>query len=120
MVVKGVIALFFRVQSRVGDKLLRIFGVCPQDGTAVLKGLSITGNQIKYDLRYTRTPTYFAIFTNNIWSYLLWSPVSGGDGTFFYPMTDGPLASSPVETRPIEALRAQKCGFPIYYISMSR
>ena len=29
------------------------------------------GGDIKYDLRYEQKPIYFAIFTNNIWSYLL-------------------------------------------------
>ena len=36
---------------------------------------SITGEHSKYDKRYTQKPTYFPIFTNNIWSCLLWSPV---------------------------------------------
>ena len=36
---------------------------------------SVTGGHIKQDLRYTQKPIYFSIFTNNIWSYLLWSPV---------------------------------------------
>ena len=31
--------------------------------------------RIKYDLRYTQRPTYVPIFTDNSWSYLLWSPV---------------------------------------------
>ena len=35
-----------------------------------------TGDHTKYDLRYTQKATYFSIFTNNIWSYLLWSPVN--------------------------------------------
>ena len=32
-----------RVQSRFGDKLLGIWLVCPQNGTAVLKGLTTLG-----------------------------------------------------------------------------
>ena len=30
----------------------------------------------KQDLRYTQTPVYLAVSTNNIWSCLLWSPVT--------------------------------------------
>ena len=42
----------------------------------MLHTLLFTGDHIKYDLGYLYTKTiYFAIFTNNIWSYLLWSPV---------------------------------------------
>ena len=36
---------------------------------------TITGGHSKYDLRLTQKPLYFAIFTNNIWSYLLCPPV---------------------------------------------
>ena len=36
---------------------------------------TITGGHSKQDLRYKQKPTYFPIFTNNIWSYLQWSPV---------------------------------------------
>ena len=39
--------------------------------------LTITGGHIKLDLRYTQKTIYSPIFTNNIWSYLLWSPVIG-------------------------------------------
>ena len=34
-----------------------------------------TGDQIKWDLRYTQKPIYFHVFTNKIRSYLLWPPV---------------------------------------------
>ena len=37
--------------------------------------LLLRGGHIKQDLRYTQKPMYFSIFTNNSWSYLLWSPV---------------------------------------------
>ena len=33
----------------------------------------LRGGHSKYDLRYTQKPTYFPIFTDNIWSFLLWS-----------------------------------------------
>ena len=36
---------------------------------------AITGDDIKQDLLlYTLKPKYFAILSNNIWSYLLWPP----------------------------------------------
>ena len=42
----------------------------------LISAINITGDHIKQDLRYTqKKPIYFAFFTNNIWSYLLWSPV---------------------------------------------
>ena len=42
---------------------------------------SITGDHTKCDLRYTQnTIRHSAIFTNNIWSYLLWSPVNSMRG----------------------------------------
>ena len=48
----------------------------PLPGTAVEKNkTAITGDHSKQDLRYTQKPIYFPILTNNIWSYLLWSPV---------------------------------------------
>ena len=36
---------------------------------------SITGDHIKWDLWYTQKPIYLPVFTNNIWTYLLWPPV---------------------------------------------
>ena len=35
---------------------------------------TITEGNIKQDLRYAQKSIYFAIFTHNTWSYLLWSP----------------------------------------------
>ena len=37
--------------------------------------LVLRGGHSKQDLRYTQKPIYFIIFTNNVWSYLPWSPV---------------------------------------------
>ena len=34
----------------------------------------VRGARVKQDLRYTQKPIYIHIFTNTIWSYLLWSP----------------------------------------------
>ena len=38
------------------------------------KNSAITGDHSKYGLRYKQKPIYLPTFTNNIWSYLLWSP----------------------------------------------
>ena len=42
---------------------------------ACLVSATITGDYSKQDLWYTQKPTYLVFLTNNIWSYLLWSPV---------------------------------------------
>ena len=64
----GGISTLLGPQSRCGDKSLGIKLVCPQIGTAVLKGLNRTYG--------THKNIYFAIFTtinsSNIWSYVLW------------------------------------------------
>ena len=36
--------------------------------------IAIPGDRSKWDLRYPQEPIYFAISTDNIWSYLLWPP----------------------------------------------
>ena len=38
-------------------------------------GATITGDRSKQDLRYTLKPIYLPVFTDKIWSCLLWSPV---------------------------------------------
>ena len=38
-------------------------------------GSHITGEHIKENLRYTQTHINFAIFSVNLWTYLLWLPV---------------------------------------------
>ena len=38
---------------------------------------AITGGHVKQNLRPIQKYIYFALFTNTIWSYLLWSPVAG-------------------------------------------
>ena len=38
-------------------------------------GIALRGDRIKQDLRYTQKATYFGIFTNNVWSYLLRPPL---------------------------------------------
>lgn len=35
--------------------------------------VNITGDHSKYNLRCTQKPSHFPIFTNTLWSYLLWS-----------------------------------------------
>ena len=68
-------------QSRFGDKLLQIWVVCPQNGTAVLKGLedrhqtTTTGDHRTYGIH--KETIQIAIFTNSIWFHLLWSAVIG-------------------------------------------
>ena len=42
---------------------------------AGIKGIHTTGDHIKWDPQHTQKPIYLPIFTHNIWSYLLWSPV---------------------------------------------
>ena len=37
---------------------------------------TVTGGHGKQDLRYTQKLIYLSIFTNNIWSYLRWAPVT--------------------------------------------
>ena len=37
--------------------------------------IHIAGDHSKQDLRYTQRPIYLPVFTDNIWSYLLWSPL---------------------------------------------
>ena len=46
-------------------------GGCYGGGTIVLRGTIVNGTY----LWYTSKPMYLTIFTDNIWSYLLWSPV---------------------------------------------
>ena len=41
-------------------------------------GVVFRGAIVNRDLRYTQKSIYLGISTNNIWSYLLWSPVIGG------------------------------------------
>ena len=47
------ILTLLELQSHFGDRPLKFLVVCPENGTPVLKGLTIS----------------------NIWSYLLWPPV---------------------------------------------
>ena len=64
------------------------------------------GGHIKEDLRYTQKPTYFGIFTNNSWSYLLWSPViavAQGRRFFFSPYL--PRTTEVVQTAAEHELR---------------
>ena len=65
-------------QSRCGDKPLKFQVVCPQNGTAVLKGLIGPMEHTK------KLPgIYFPILTDNVRSYLLWSPVIVQVGALF-------------------------------------
>ena len=57
------------------------FRVITSSGRCISYGIPpITGGRNIKDLRCTQKTIYFAIFTNNIWSCLLWSPVRGGGG----------------------------------------
>ena len=40
--------------------------------------LLFPGDHSKQDLHYRQKPLYFPIFTSNVWSCLLWSPVVVG------------------------------------------
>ena len=47
----------------------------------------ITGDHSKQDLTVQKKPIYFPILTNNIWSYLLWSPVIDHRRREFHPVS---------------------------------
>ena len=92
------LSTMFALQPRSGDKLLRIWVLCAQNGTAalaILKGLTtvgkyretawkpndipakiatMTGHHSNQDPSYTQKPTYSSIFTCQSGSWLLDSP----------------------------------------------
>ena len=60
-------------QSR-GEKAVDFF-VFWSSEVELRRDIAVSGDDSKYDLRYTQKPIYFPIFTNNICFYLLWPPV---------------------------------------------